>query len=77
MAKLLELPTDRSICAIPVHHAVYCRRCRNVSNSRPSQCRLCGSNRVVRLEQILDGGPDSPAQGSRQTSLTLVTAVSA
>ena len=77
MARLLELPTDRGICAIPLKHAVYCRGCQNVSNSRPDQCRLCGSDRVVRLEPILDGGPDSPAQGSRQTSLTLVTAVSA
>ena len=77
MAKLLELPTDRGICAIPLKHAVYCRRCRNVSNSRPNQCRLCGSDRVVCLESILDGNPDPPAQGAQQVRLALVRAVSA
>ena len=77
MAKLLELPTDRGICAIPLRHAVYCRRCRNISNSRPNQCRLCGSDRVVRLEHILDGSSDPPAQGAQQVRLALVRAVSA
>ena len=77
MAKLLELPTDRGICAIPLKHAIYCRGCQNVSNSRPIQCRLCGSDRVVCLEPILDGGPDSPAQGAQQVRLALVRAVSA
>jgi len=77
MAKLLELSTDTGICAIPLKHAVYCRRCRTVSNSRPNQCRLCGSDRVVRLEPILNGSPDPPAQGAQQPRLALVTAVSA
>lgn len=77
MAKLLELPTDRGICAIPLKHAVYCRGCQIVSNSRPSQCRICGSDQVLCLERILDGGPDSPAQGARPASLALVRAVSA
>lgn len=77
MAKLIELPTEGGICAIPLKHAIYCRACLIVSNSRPDRCRFCGSDRVVRLEPILDGGPDSPAQGSRQVRLSLVRAVSA
>jgi ATP sulfurylase len=77
MAKLLELPTDRGICAIPLKHAVYCRGCQTVSNSRPRECRLCGSDRVVRLEPILDGSPDPPAQGVQEVHLALVRAVSA
>jgi hypothetical protein len=77
MAKLFELPTDRGICGIPVKHAVYCQGCQTVSNSRPTQCQLCGSDRVVRLEPILDGSPDPPAQGSREVRLSLVRAVSA
>lgn len=77
MAKLFELPADRSICVIPLKHAVYCRGCRTVSNLRPNQCRLCGSDRVVRLEPILDGSPDPPAQGAQQIRLALVRAVSA
>jgi len=77
MAKLLELSTDRGICAIPLKHAVYCRKCRTVSNSRPSECHLCGSHQVVRLEAILDGSPDPPAQDAQQVRLALVRAVSA
>lgn len=77
MAKLFQLPTEESICCIPLKYAVYCERCRTVSNSPPSQCGLCGSDQIARLEPILDNGPDSPAQGSRQASLTLVRAVSA
>jgi hypothetical protein len=77
MAKLLEIPTDRGICAIPLKYAVYCRGCRTVSNSGPTQCRLCGSDRVVRLKPILDGGPDSPAQGAQRVRLAQVRAVSA
>ena len=77
MAKLFELPSDRGICGIPLKHAIYCRACLTVSNSRPEQCRLCGSDRVLRLEPILDGSPDPPAQGSRQVRLSLVRAVSA
>lgn len=77
MAKLFELPTDRGICCIPLEYAVYCEACHTVSNSRPSECRLCGSDRVVRLEPILDGGPGSPAQGCREIRLSLVRAVGA
>ena len=77
MAKLLELPSDRGICAIPLKHAVYCQRCRTVSNSRPSECHLCGSDRVVRLEPILEGSPDPPAQGAQEVHLAMVRAVSA
>lgn len=77
MAKLIELPADRGICCIPVKHAVYCQGCQTVSNSRPTKCQLCGSDRVVRLEPIFDGSPDPPAQASRAVRLSLVRAVSA
>ena len=75
MAKLLELPTDRGICAIPLNHAVYCRDCLTVSNSRPQKCSLCGSDKVMRLEEFLSGKPDPPAQNCRPTGLSLVRAV--
>jgi hypothetical protein len=77
MAKLFELPTDRGICAVPLEHAVYCQGYQIISNSRPNQCRFCGSDRIVRLEPILDAGPNPPAQGSGEVGLTLVKAVSA
>lgn len=77
MAKLFQLPVEQSICCIPLNHAVYCQGCQTVSNSRPTQCQLCGSERVVRLEPILDGSPDPPAQASRAVGLSLVRAVSA
>ena len=40
MAKLFELPAEQSICCIPLKHAVYCRACLMVSNSRPRFVRL-------------------------------------
>jgi hypothetical protein len=77
MAKLFELPTEQSICCIPLRHAVYCRACLTVSNSRPLVCSLCGSGMVIRLEGVLNGGPDPSAQGCRRVRLSLVRAVGA
>lgn len=77
MAKLFELPTDQSICCIPLKYAVYCRACRMISNSRPLVCSLCGSEKVMRLEGVLDRHPDPPAQGCRTTRLSLVRAIGA
>jgi len=77
MAKLFELPTDRGICAIPLKHAVYCRKCQTVSNSRPHECGLCGSGKVMRLEGILNGNPDPPAKSCRPAKISLVRAVGA
>jgi hypothetical protein len=77
MAKLLQLPTEQSICCIPLKHAVYCQSCLTVSNSRPHSCGMCGSNDVLRLELIVNGNPEPPAQGARAVRLSLVRAVSA
>lgn len=77
MAKLFELPAERCICAIPVEHAVFCRDCLMVSNSRPPGCSLCGSGKVMRLEGVLNGSPDPPAQGQRPTRFSQLRAVGA
>lgn len=77
MAKLFELPTEQSICCIPLKHAVYCRACRMISNSRPLVCSLCGSGKVTRLESVLNTNPDPPAQNCNSTGLSLVRAVGA
>jgi hypothetical protein len=74
MAKLFELPTEQSICCIPLKHAVYCRACLTVSNSRPLVCGLCGSGEVMRLVGVLNGNPDPAAQGCRSTRLSVVRA---
>lgn len=76
MAKLFELPTEQSICCIPLKHAVYCRACLMVSNSRPAVCCLCGSGEVMRLEAVLNSNPDPPAQDCRTDRFSLVRAVS-
>ena len=76
MAKLFELPTEQSICCIPLRHAVYCRACLTVSNSRPFVCGLCGSGKVMRLEGVLNRDPNPPAQNCRAARLSLVKAVS-
>jgi len=77
MAKFFELPTEQSICCIPLKHAVYCRACLIVSNSRPLVCSLCGSSKVMRLEAVLSGNPDPPAQSCNAARLSLVRAVGA
>jgi hypothetical protein len=77
MAKLFELPAEQSICCIPLKHAVYCRACLMVSNSRPFVCSLCGSSKVMRLEGVLNRNRDPPAQGCRPTRLSLVRAIGA
>jgi hypothetical protein len=77
MAKLFELPAEQSICCIPLKYAVCCRACLTVSNSRPLQCSLCGSGKVIRLEGVLNGSPDPPAQNCRATKLSLVRAIGA
>jgi hypothetical protein len=77
MAKLFELPTEQSICCIPLRHAVYCRACLTVSNSRPPVCSLCGSGMIIRLEGVLNGSPDPPAQGQRPTRFSQLRAVGA
>jgi len=77
MAKLFELPAEQSICCIPLKHAVYCRACLIVSNSRPLVCSLCGSSKVMRLETVLSGNPDPPAQSCNTARLSLVRAVGA
>ena len=77
MAKLFELPVGQGICCIPLKHAVFCRACLTVSNSRPLVCSLCGSGKVLRLEGVLSGNPDPPAQSCRPTRLSLVRAVGA
>ena len=77
MAILFELPAERSICCIPLKHAVYCRACQTVSNSCPHECGLCGSGKVVPLEGILNGNPDPPAKSYRPARLSLVRAVGA
>jgi hypothetical protein len=76
MAKLFELPTEQSICCIPLKHAVYCRACLAVSNSRPHVCSLCGSGKVMRLEDVLNPNPDPPVKSCRPARFSLLRAVS-
>ena len=76
MAKLFEVPTEQSICCIPLKYAVYCHACLTVSNSRPLVCSLCGSEKVMCLEGLLNGNPDPPANSCRPPRLSLVRAVS-
>ena len=75
MAKFFQVPAEQSICCIPLKHAVYCRACMTVSNSHPQVCSLCGSSKVMRLEVVLNGNPDPPAQSRRPSRLSLVRAV--
>ena len=77
MAKLFELPTDRGICCNTAETCGLLPEMPDRFQFATDQCQLCGSDQVVRLEPILDGGPDPPAQGAQQVRLALVRAVSA
>jgi hypothetical protein len=76
MAKLFELPSEQGICCIPLRYAIYCRACLTVSNSRPQVCSLCGSGKIMRLEEILNEDPKPPAKSLQPARLSMVRAVS-
>ena len=76
MAKLFELPPEQSICCIPLKHAVYCRACLTVSNSLPFLCSMCGSDKVMRVEEVLNPNPNPPVQRCRPARFSQVRAVS-
>jgi hypothetical protein len=73
MAKSFDLSTETGICCIPVQHAVYCRNCLTVSNSRPDQFGLCRRDAVLRLGPVLKDDPDPPVQGCRPVRLSFVS----
>jgi hypothetical protein len=75
MAKLFELPAEQGICCIPLRSAVYCRACLTVSNSLPHECSLCGSGKIMRLEEILNDDPEPPAKSLQPARLSMVRAV--
>ncbi len=76
MAKLFKLPAEQGICCIPLRYAVYCRACLTVSNSRPHVCGLCGSAKIMHLEEILNDDPGPPAKSLQPARLSMVRAVS-
>jgi hypothetical protein len=62
MCQVKVLRPVHSLVIIPVEIAIYCKMCRNVTNSNSEQCGKCGSELVLRLITLVDrppGGPDS------------------
>jgi hypothetical protein len=62
MCQVKVLRPVHSLVIIPVEIAIYCKMCRNVTNSNSEQCGKCGSELVLRLIILVDqppGGPDS------------------
>jgi hypothetical protein len=55
-------PVDRLV-SIPVDIAIYCNKCRNVTNSNSEQCGKCGSELVLRLITLVDRPPTGPGSG--------------
>jgi hypothetical protein len=55
-------PVDRLV-SIPVDIALYCRACRNVTNSPSERCCKCGSDFVLRLITLVDRPPRGPGSG--------------
>jgi hypothetical protein len=77
MAKAMPIHFEPLIYSIPLKLAVYCENCETISNSRPHRCGVCDSEAVLRVEPILNGGPDSPAHAAHALKLSLIRAVHA
>ena len=77
MPKVVEIRTERAICSIPLHQAIYCENCNTISNSRLYRCSVCGSEAVLRVEPILNPEPDLPSRASLPIRFSLLHAVGA
>jgi len=55
-------PVHRLV-SIPVEIAIFCKKCRNVTNSNSEQCGKCGSELVLRLITLVDRPPSGPGLG--------------
>jgi hypothetical protein len=71
MAKAIPTHSESLILNIPLKLAVYCENCETISNSRPHRCGVCGSESVLRVESILNRGPDPSARAAHRLKLSL------
>ena len=69
MAKVIEWNTEVPTCSIPLELVLYCVNCNTISNSRPHECEVCGSEAVLRVQPILDPDPESPQLSARLSNL--------
>jgi hypothetical protein len=69
MAKVIEWNTEVPTSSIPLELAVYCVNCNMISNSRPHECEVCGSEAVLRVQPILDTDPEPPQLSARLSNL--------
>jgi hypothetical protein len=63
MCQVKVLRPVHSLVIIPVEIAIYCKMCRNVTNSDSEQCGKCGSEFVLRLNTLVDRPPSGPDSG--------------
>jgi len=77
MAKAIPTHSESLIFSIPLKLAVYCENCKTISNSRPQRCGVCDTESVLRVEPILNRGPNPPAHAAHHLKLSLIRAVHA
>ena len=58
MCKMLLMSAQPELVVLPLEAAVFCCRCKQVSNSTLSSCRLCGSHSVFMLASLIGDPPD-------------------
>jgi RNA polymerase subunit RPABC4/transcription elongation factor Spt4 len=75
MAKVIEWNRAAPTCSIPLELAVHCVNCKTISNSRPHTCAVCGSEAVLRVQLILDPGPEPSAAQRRALKVAYTHAV--
>jgi hypothetical protein len=63
MCQVIVLRPVHGLVSIPAGKAVYCKICKNVTNSPPERCGKCGSEFVLSLATLIDQPPNGPDSG--------------
>jgi len=63
MGQVKLIRPGHSLVTIPIDKAIYCKKCRNITNSPNERCGRCGSEFVLRLVILVDQPPSGPDSG--------------
>jgi len=63
MCQVKLIRPGHSLVIIPIDKAIYCKQCRNITNSPYERCGRCGSEIVLRVAILVDQPPNGPDSG--------------
>jgi hypothetical protein len=67
MCQVKLIRPGHSLVTIPIDKAIYCKKCRNITNSPYERCGRCGSEFVLRVAILVDQPPSGPDSGPAST----------